>query len=147
MIYRILVTGSRSWKDTEKLHAALDAVALAALDTVASSVVLVLGGALGADTTAHLWAADRKRQGWRIERPEVHPVSGAEWRKSSYAGNLRNQRMVDLGADVCVAAVNPCEKPKCRKPKPHGTHGSTDCVERCEAYGIRVIPVAPGAGA
>jgi hypothetical protein len=141
---RILITGSRSWKDTDAAHRALDEMARAARQSGYSGVTVVHGGAKGADTSAGVWAATRKHLGWPVDH-EPHPVSGAEWRtRGNRAGHERNQRMVDLGADVCLAFINPCEKETCRKePKPHGTHGTTDCIERCEAEGIRVIPFVP----
>lgn len=141
---RVLVTGSRSWKDTEAIHTALDALARSAAQSGYGGLTVVHGGAKGADTTAALWVAERRRQGWREIAAEAHPVSGAEWREQGNAAGLRrNARMVDLGADCCLAFINPCEKEKCRRPRPHGTHGTEQCVELAEAEGIRVVRITP----
>ncbi len=140
---RVLVTGSRSWKDTEAIHQALDAVADGARQGGYSGVTVVHGGAKGADTTAALWVSLRRRQGWPVEG-EPHPVAGREWREhGNLAGHRRNQRMVELGADVCLAFINPCESPKCRRPRPHGTHGTEHCADLAEAEGIRVVRITP----
>ena len=140
---RILVTGSRSWKDFDAVGRALDEMARAARQSGYSGVTVVHGGAKGADTSAGVWAATRKHIGWPVDH-EPHPVTGSEWRtRGNRAGHERNQRMVDAGADVCLAFVNPCESEKCRRPRPHGTHGTTDCINRCEAEGIRVIRFGP----
>lgn len=142
---RVLVTGSRSWGDIDAVHTALDALAQSAAQSGYSGLTVVHGGAKGADTTAGLWVVDRKRRGWRVTA-EPHPVSGADWREhGNLAGHRRNARMVDLGADVCLAFINPCEREKCRRPRPHGTHGTVQCAELAEAEGIRTERFVPGA--
>lgn len=45
----------------------------------------------------------------------------------SCAGLVRNQLMVDLGADICLAFPLP------------GSRGTWDCMGRAEAAGIKVI--------
>lgn len=52
------------------------------------------------------------------------------------AGFKRNQQMVDSGADLCLELRNSCAKDRCRKPKPHWSHGSEDCADRAEQAGI-----------
>ncbi|MEO3922676.1 DUF2493 domain-containing protein [Micromonosporaceae bacterium B7E4] len=141
--FRVIVTGSRSWKDFDAVTTALDEMARAARQAGYSGVTVVHGGAKGADTSAGLWASDRARCGWPVVA-EVYAVAGEDWRRHGQrAGHLRNQRMVELGADVCLAFQNPCESEKCRRPRPHGTHGTADCIERCEAEGIRVVSFGP----
>lgn len=54
---------------------------------------------------------------------ERHP---ADWKLGKIAGHLRNQQMVDLGADACLAFPMP------------GSRGTWDCVRRAEAAGIPV---------
>lgn len=77
---RILVTGSRKWDDWPLLCQALN---------VAKPDVVVHGGAYGADAMAGQWA--------KVARlpAEVYPAAGAP--------RVRNQHMVDQGADVCLA--------------------------------------------
>lgn len=145
-MFRVLVTGSRSWRDTDAIHTALDAAAVSSAQAGYYGMTVVHGGARGADRTAALWVADRKRRGWPVDG-EAHPVSREEWRTlGSYAGMSRNRRMVELGADVCMAFINPCESEKCRRPRPHGTHGTVQCAELAEAEGIRLVRITPRAG-
>lgn len=62
------------------------------------------------------------------------------------AGDYRNARMVQAvaaamaqGADgECLAFVDPCVKPRCRRPKPHDSHGAADTIARADAAGIEV---------
>ncbi|MGH3568652.1 MAG: SLOG family protein [Pseudonocardia sp.] len=89
---RVLVTGSRTWTDTRIIR---DALATA---WGAGTAVLVVGACpAGADTLAEAcWRA----WGGRVER---HP---ADWaRHGRTAGFLRNQHMVSLGADICLAFI------------------------------------------
>jgi len=145
--FRVLVTGSRSWKDTDAMFTALDALAQSAARTGFAGMTVVHGAAKGADTTAGLWVVDRKRRGWRVGA-EPHPVRGADWRRhGNLAGHRRNARMVELGADVCLAFINPCEKEKCRRPRPHGTHGAEHCADLAEAEGIHTERIMPRSAA
>jgi hypothetical protein len=130
--YRILVTGSRTWDDEPTLCLHLG---MAVQDARTLSDVVIVHGACphGADRIADIWARNR---GMRIERhpAENHPTKDfGPW---PYCGPLRNQYMVQLGADVCLAFVAPCANPKCRKPKPHDSHGATHCADLAEKAGI-----------
>lgn len=82
-------------------------------------IILVQGLARGGDKLARdIW------RGWGGE-VEDHPVSSEEWdRIGLSAGHKRNEHMVSLGADWCVAL------PKGESP---GTRG---CAELAEAAGI-----------
>ncbi|QIS13643.1 SLOG family protein [Nocardia arthritidis] len=87
---RVLVTGSRSWTDIGEIREALRPYR-------SQGATLVHGDARGADRiAAGIWRA------WG-ERDEPHP---ADWeRHGRAAGFSRNQEMVDLGADVCLAFI------------------------------------------
>ena len=133
-IMRILITGSRYYRDRISLSAAL---AEAAGDC--PDVTVIHGNARGADRTAdsearsygfHVephdadWAAPCRetcRPGHRVTLP-----SGREYCPA--AGNYRNQDMVEAGADICLAFYEP------GKP----SRGTTDCVKRCARAGIKV---------
>lgn len=79
-------------------------------------------------------AANVARQ-WRWEI-EPHP---ADWRAyGGGAGFRRNSEMVALGADLCAAFALPCLDKKCRKPRPHLTHGTDHCATAAKAAGIPV---------
>lgn len=126
---RVLVTGSRSWRGHEPVHAALDELLAAH-----PGMVLVHGAcAQGVDAIADRWATLRGLPASRVER---HP---AQWRRyGRSAGLRRNEHMVRLGADVCLAFIGECVKPGCDRPRPHGSHGATHCADLAQAAGIPV---------
>ncbi len=109
---RILVTGSREWRDYETIRRAL-------AKFPAGSVV-VHGAATGADAMAHSAALGL---GFTPEPHfpdyEKYPVSKAPLR--------RNEEMVALGADICLAF--PARNSR-------GTH---HCAGRAKAAGIEVV--------
>lgn len=112
---RILVTGAREWTTELGIRMALVAIGPA---------VVVHGGAPGVDTLA---AAVARSVGWPVE---AHPADTA--RLGPRAVALRNQAMVDLGANVCVAF------PLLR------SRDAWDCVRRARTAGIPVlIPATP----
>ena len=120
---RLLVTGSRTWADKQMMRDALRMayVALAWGEGVRRDVVLVHGGARGADSMAgELWSFGNLRV-------EIHE---AQWRAhgvyNPHAGIGRNQKMVELGADLCLAFIH------------NGSRGATDCAARAERAGIPV---------
>jgi hypothetical protein len=96
-------------------------------------VTLIEGGAEGFDTMANQFA---QLFGWAIESydPDYHAYG-------KQAPFIRNQTMVDTGANVCVAGYLPCVKPDCKRPQPHGTHGTADCVGKAKKAGIRVSTI------
>lgn len=93
---RILVTGSRHWTDRQTIDDALFRAYLE-LTEDGSDVVLVHGA-------CHLGGADIiARDIWRSHglRDEPHPAERGPG--GHVLGPARNKRMVDLGADVCLA--------------------------------------------
>jgi hypothetical protein len=107
---RVLITGSRNWTNR--------ATVIAALEGFDDDTVIVHGGAWGADTMADEVAQE---MGFRTE---MHP---AMWRTHGRAaGPIRNQEMVDAGADVCLAFPM------------SGSKGTWDCVRRARKAGIPV---------
>lgn len=112
--YRILVTGSRDWKTSRTIHSAL---AKAAAGRALNEIIITHGACpTGADAIAHQWA--------RLVgvKQEPHP---ADWDlHGRAAGPRRNKRMVDLGADVCLAFIR------------NGSRGATGCADLAEAAGI-----------
>jgi hypothetical protein len=82
---------------------------------------------LGADWQAYRWAIGRR---WAVE---PHP---ADWREHGRkAGFVRNAAMVELGADVVVAALAPGEECK----------GTRMCAGLAKKAGIRVVWVGGNA--
>lgn len=113
---RVLVTGSRNWADWSVVERVLLDICAATAPTVRP--VLVVGDAAGADAIAReVW----RRMGWPVE------VYRAKWKQyGKRAGFLRNQAMVDSGADVCVAFIKDASR------------GATMTANLAEAAGIPV---------
>lgn len=124
--FRILFTGSRSFDRDDAIYDALDIIARAAFSSGYERIVLVHGACPeGGDAHADGWAIERGRL-WPI-RAERHP---ANWRQhGKKAGFLRNKAMVDLGADICLAAIREESK------------GATMCAELAERAEIPVQPL------
>lgn len=113
---RVLITGSRAWSDIDAIRKALHETTQNEPDHL--RITIVHGNALGADYMAGELA---DQAGFRVE------VHRAEWDKyGRFAGPVRNQKMVDLGADVCLAFPDA------------GSVGTWDCVKRAAMAGIRV---------
>lgn len=117
---RVLVTGSRDWKDRSSVWYALQGE----LERYGSIVVVHGACPTGADDIADRWAWGMYQEGHQA-MPEDHP---ADWdRYGKAAGPIRNKHMVDLGADVCHAF--PIE----------GSRGTFGCMRLAEEAGIPVI--------
>lgn len=119
--YRVLVTGSRDWTDGVALDYALRATLYLADAVGRASVVVVHGAARGADLMASRWCD------YTLVSIAQEPHR-ADWEKhGKAAGPIRNQEMVDAGADICLAF-------------PLGeSRGTRDCMERARKAGIPVL--------
>ena len=122
---RLLVTGSREWADDAKMHDHLLTAAVEAGGYMEGPdpITLIHGGCpRGADAMADVMA---QVFGWLIE------VHLADWRMGKQAGHWRNQHMVNLGADLCLAFFV------------HGAanRGTSDCVARANEAGIPIIEI------
>lgn len=114
---RVLVTGSREFMARSRLRAELDTLPR-------RDLVIVHGGARGADSLAEQWALE---VGVEVER---HP---AEWGRygRALAGHIRNQKMVDLGADLCIAFYKAGAE----------NRGTKNCVTAACLKGIEIVEV------
>ena len=157
--YRILVTGSRTFKDFDFARMVF-AEALPAIEPGRDYVFVHGDCSEGLDAMVDPFC---QREAWWVDNAggalyaEAHPVTRADWDRcapdcdprpqhrrtrrdgSTYcpaAALRRDAHMVDLGADICLAFIDPCAKPKCRKPKPHGSHGATYTADLAEKAGI-----------
>jgi hypothetical protein len=123
---RILLTGSRDWSDSAAVWNELWAIHAAALEAGEEEITLVHGGCpTGADAIADGYA---RHLGWEVV------VYHADW--VSYgrrAGPLRNQDMVDRGADLCLAFIGNCSSPRCSIKELHPSHGASGCASMAEA--------------
>lgn len=147
MTYRILITGSRTWDDWQTVWKALDDTIDHAAKTGETEFVVVHGACpRGADQHAADFCEDQA--GWRDNASQAlgedrHP---ADWtarctpackpghRRRRHDGSTycpaegvnRNQRMVDLGANICLAFNR------------GNSTGTADCVRRARRAGIQV---------
>lgn len=120
---RILVTGSRDWPDRAAVHMTLDGLRKVASARNESLVVVHGDCPTGADAMAAQWA---KQCGIEVE---AYP---AEWdRYGKAAGPMRNQKMVDLGADLCIGFPIA------------GSRGTLHCMTRAYSAGIAVLDMNP----
>lgn len=121
---RILITGSRNWTDTKTVFSEISRYITQTCPMLVdgdghdvSDVVIVHGACpTGADWLAAEYAEVN------FIRAEPHPAKWSTYGRA--AGPLRNQEMVDLGADVCLAFIRP------------ESRGTIDCAKRAEAAGI-----------
>lgn len=133
--YRILVTGSRDWSDIDLVRDALTHAVYQRFP------VTIVHGACptGADAIASWWV----RQFSRILdiTEEKHPAQrhpNQDFGPWPAAGPRRNAYMVGLGADLCLAFIGACTSGRCRRPRPHASHGASGCADLAERAGIEV---------
>lgn len=139
---RVLVTGSRDWPDQKTVVCALNSQWLKAHKQGQKLVVVQGECPSGADRFAADWAEFRENTGRFRVKNEPHPADwnrdcdchcthAPRWKNGSrycpVAGHLRNQKMVDLGADICIAF--PLKD----------SRGTWDCMKRAKKAGISVI--------
>lgn len=117
---RILVTGSRAWLDENAIRLALEFhLQQFPMDRTA---VLVHGAAAGADSiAARIWSDWHKRWPWLFAEAESHPAFSFPDPK------VRNQHMVDLGAEVCLVFAR------------EWASGSGHCARAARRAGIRTV--------
>lgn len=135
--YRILVTGSRSWPDrlpeSAAVHRAIHNAALKLVPDPAvwdvdgwmprwPMITLVHGDARGFDAIA-------KRCGEHLGMA-IDPHRPNYQRDGDRAPLVRNQEMVDLGADVCVAG-----------PMGAGWSGTRHCMKAAAKARIPIVEV------
>ena len=133
MKHRVIVAGGRNWRDRERVetvlrraYAALSQGLLFAADGVKAipDQPMFVHGACpsGVDWIVRDYCL---RMGWM---QDPHP---ADWEKhGKAAGPMRNQRMVDRGAGLCLAFPTA------------ESRGTWDCIRRAVAAGIetRIYP-------
>lgn len=131
-MYRLLVTGGRDLPDAEVVWMPLF------MTIHKHEQMIVVHGAheSGADLYTHEWI-ELPGQQWnrrplqekmrRVERLVIEERHPANWgRLGKAAGPLRNQEMVDAGADMVFAFPTPASK------------GTLDCMARAWVRGIPV---------
>lgn len=114
---RILITGSRDW---DKPSVIMDALVMetSKVDNFSERITVVHGGAAGADIIAERLA--------EVLRCDTEAWL-ADWDKyGKSAGFVRNSKMVNLGADICLAFIK------------NESRGATMCADLAEKAGIPV---------
>lgn len=135
---RVLITGSRNWTDEQTIHNKLNT--LLASTPGSEPFILVHGHCpTGADAIADKWGQQLPRE-VTVERHPAnwdrpcdnncyhHPRTKNGKPYCPMAGHLRNQEMVDLGADLCLAFPLP------------GSRGTKDCIRRAKKANIPIAP-------
>lgn len=135
----VLVTGARDWPDDHIVWGVLSEQV-----REHGPFVLVHGGLpVGVDALAHEWLSiedpacdlpccDPENMRLMQQLEESYPV---DLRAEGFAGiATRNQRMVDRGADVCLAFIG------------QRSRGSIDSMTRADIAGIPVIQYGPEVG-
>ena len=115
-VFTVLVCGGRDYRNANLVRTILDGYA-----HDHGPIVLVQGGATGADEMARLWAA-RQNEATLYGMHNVPADWKAHGRK---AGPIRNQLMLDEHKPHVVVAFP-------------GGRGTEDMVRRAEAAGVRV---------
>lgn len=118
---RVLVTGSRDWVDTAVIVSALNSE----IYQFPEGIIVVHGGAEGADKVADQWAWVMRQAGYPV-RPEAHRPDYDRY-PAKFAPLRRNELMASLGAGVCHAF-----------PLEGGT-GTRHCMTQAFANEIRVV--------
>ncbi|WP_258047458.1 DUF2493 domain-containing protein [Streptomyces sp. SM13] len=123
--YRVLVTGSRDWQEIGAIRRALNEVL--AVRPHNQPLVVVHGDCpTGADIMAKVWALTTFTPACTddYERVTEEPHPAAWHLHGRKAGPIRNQNMVNKGADLCLAFIR------------NGSRGATGCANLAEAAGI-----------
>jgi hypothetical protein len=116
MAVRVLISGDRNWR----CGALARRIVARLVDRIGADLVVVHGGASGVDG-AFAEACDL--------RDATHEPHVADWQKhGKKAGPLRNQEMIDAGADFVIAVHRSLA----------WSRGTRDCIERALATGIPV---------
>jgi hypothetical protein len=128
--FRVIVTGSRDWRDAASVWTPLNAL----LGHYRRIVVVHGLCPDGADAHAESWLQENVG-------PHVRPGRfPADWaRHGGQAGFIRNGVMVRAGADLVLAFANPCRRrrPWC-PPGEHPSHGTADCVKQARGAKIPI---------
>lgn len=128
----VLVTGSRTWPRADSIWDRLDA-----LQVERGHLTIIHGAAIrGVDLFAHIWADQHERL-YRDAKEWPFPADWASLGRK--AGMVRNEEMVKVGPGYCLAWIQECLLENCRRPRPHGSHGASDCVAKARTYGVPII--------
>lgn len=118
---RVLVTGGRTFTDTEWLHAGLDL-----LHEKVTISEIIEGGATGADVRAGEWSQRRLgKQATVVEAEWTKYSVGLRHGQKNPAGAIRNEQMARLKPDIVLACP--------------GGPGTKNMIETSHKHGLTVI--------
>ena len=123
---RILVTGSRSWPNPESVCKSLEYAIMEKYDR-SDTVTIIHGGCpRGVDHFTHEWCKLTPCLGNIYVVEEIYR---AHWEgpEKRAAGFWRNRRMVEAGADLCMAFIH------------NESRGATHCADVAERFGIKTF--------
>lgn len=147
LAYRVLVTGSRDYDDYPTVEREVGNACARGLIAGYYEIAVVHGDAAGADQLAVCYVTENHLRAMEAAgvmlTHEPHP---ADWSKGRTSGIARNNHMVALGANECLAFAMPCTKPgpRCPTKDPHPSHGTAHCAAAAEGAGITVHRIGPG---
>ncbi|KQO98890.1 SLOG family protein [Leifsonia sp. Leaf264] len=126
MSVRVLITGSREIKQRSTVAAAITQTWV---DFGRQPLTVIHGNARGADKLAGQVARDNRGRATEEIHPAIWQPEGPNGPTDKLAGFTRNQKMVDLGADICLAFLKEGER----------NSGTRDCIRRAMKAGINVF--------
>lgn len=116
-MYKILVCGGRNYYNYQKVCEVLNPI----WDELDEPVMLIEGGARGADTLGRMWAGTKQHI--------VTKTYYADWKTHGKgAGAIRNQKMLDEENPNLIVAFP-------------GGSGTADMIKRAKKAGIPVLEV------
>lgn len=123
MTFRVLICGSRNWKDPAPVQDYVEG-----LFAMYHSLVIIEGCAIGADWVAH-------NIGVNVEGV-THEHYPADWdRHGRAAGPIRNQQMLDKGKpDLVIAFSDSIGE----------SRGTKDMLQRANRAGVKTLLIAHG---
>lgn len=129
---RLIVTGSQGWTNQGFVWLQLTKALRRANDADRGLLVVQGDCQRGPDRFAKQWAMEQMRWGAAVD-VEDHP---ADWSRGLSGGFRRSEKMVRLGAWGILGFLADCPKPDCKRPRPHGSHGTTHCLRVAKKHGI-----------
>jgi len=121
---KILICGGRDFYKFSLLKDTLEDLFSNVLEED-EEVVIIAGGAPGADFLAKVFALDEYKENWWLSYKEFP----ADWKThGKAAGAIRNQQMLDEGEPELVVAFP-------------GGNGTADMVKRAKRAGVKVLEV------
>ncbi len=127
--YRMIVTGSRYYKNTEQVYSVIEE----ANERTNGKLIIVQGEAKGADTIAKLCA---ESMGIKVES---HPANWEKYKRA--AGPIRNQSMLDESVRLSFFDGYQLRFAVAFHENLAESKGTADMVTRLEAAGIRVLKI------